>query len=137
MPATDQTCYNMKKLHKVFAVSSVLLLLATIWMFAVDHHRMWKRIQRTSDRIDLRMTEWRKLQVLTEDVMSERERLEQAFRTAVEGAAGRMYRLSRGGSHDADVAGSRAVVHRVGRRVAHERVFRGGQEARRAWQAAA
>ena len=79
MPATDQTCYNMRKLHKAFAASSVLLLLVTIWMFTVDHNRMWKRVQRTSDRIDLRMTEWRKLQVLTEDVMSERERLQQAL----------------------------------------------------------
>ncbi|MHB9077877.1 MAG: hypothetical protein ACYC3X_10315 [Pirellulaceae bacterium] len=79
MRATEQTCYNLKKLHKAFALSSVLLLLATIWMFAVDHNRMWKRIQRTSDRIDLRMTQWRKVQVLSEDVMSERERLEQAL----------------------------------------------------------
>jgi len=79
MRATDRTCYNMKKLHKAFALSSVLLLLATIWMFAVDHNRMWKRVQRTSDRIDVRMTQWRKLQVLTEDVMSERQRLEQSL----------------------------------------------------------
>ena len=84
MPATDQTCYNMKKLHKAFALSSVLLLLATIWMFAVDHRRPWKRFQRTSDRIDLRMTEWRTLQVLTEDVMNERERLKQALSSEVQ-----------------------------------------------------
>ena len=79
MPATDQTCYNIKRLHKVFAVASVLLLFATVWMFAVDHNRPWKRIQRTSDRIDARVTEWRKLQVLTEDVGSERERLQQTL----------------------------------------------------------
>ncbi len=79
MPATDQTCYNIKRLHKVFAVASVLLLFATVWMFAVDHNRPWKRIQRTSDRIDAQVTEWRKLQVLTEDVGSERERLQQTL----------------------------------------------------------
>ncbi|MHB0955372.1 MAG: hypothetical protein ACYC0X_03240 [Pirellulaceae bacterium] len=77
MAATDRTYYNLKKLHKAFAASSVLLLLATIWMFMADHNRMWKRVQRTSDRITLRMTEWDKLQVLTQDVMNERERLEQ------------------------------------------------------------
>ena len=79
MPATDQTCYNMKRLHKAFALSSVLLLCATIWMFAVDHRRPWKSMQCTSDRIAARMTEWRKLQVLTDDVLAERERLQQAL----------------------------------------------------------
>jgi cytochrome c551/c552 len=79
MPATDQTFYNIKRLHKIFAVVSVLLLCATVWMFAVDHNRPWKRIQRTSDRIDAQVTEWRKLQLLTEDVWSERDRLRQTL----------------------------------------------------------
>ena len=60
-------------------MASVLLLLVTVWMFAVDHRRPWKRIQRTSDRIEAQVTEWRKLQVLTDDVLSQRERLQQAL----------------------------------------------------------
>ena len=79
MPATDQTYYNMKRLHKVFAVASVLLLLATVWLFAVDHNRPWKQIQRTSDRIEAQVTQWHKFQVLTEDVVNQRERLQQTL----------------------------------------------------------
>ncbi len=83
MPATEQTRYNMPRLHRVFAVSSVLLTLVTIWMLARDHARQWKTIQRTNDRIEMQMTAWRKLQTLTEDVVSEHERLEQALSEAL------------------------------------------------------
>ena len=56
-----------------------MLLLVTVWMFAVDHNRPWKRFQRTSDRIEAQVTQWRKLQVLTEDVLQQREQLQQAL----------------------------------------------------------
>ncbi len=79
MPATEQTRYNLPRLHRIFAVSSVLLTIVTVWMLARDHHRQWKTIQRTNDRIDMQLTAWRKLQTLTEDVASEHERLEQAL----------------------------------------------------------
>lgn len=69
----------MKRLHKVFALSSVLLLCATIWLLAVDHRRPWKRIQRTGDRIEARLTEWRKRQALADDVLSEQDRLRQTL----------------------------------------------------------
>ena len=77
MPATDQTYYNQKSLHRVFAVASVLLLAATVWVLVVDHRRPWKQIQRTSDRLETQVTRWRQLQALTEDVVNERERLAQ------------------------------------------------------------
>ena len=79
MPATEQTCYDMRRLHKVFAVSSVLLTMATVWMFARDHYREWKSIQRTSDRIEMQLTRWQKIQSLSEGVVAERERLEQSL----------------------------------------------------------
>lgn len=79
MPATDQTYYNQKSLHRVFAVASVLLLAATVWVLVVDHRRPWKQIQRTSDRLETQVTRWRQLQALTEDVVSERERLAQSL----------------------------------------------------------
>ena len=34
-------------MHLVFAISSVLMLLTTVWMLAADHHREWKGFQRT------------------------------------------------------------------------------------------
>jgi len=46
----------------VFAVSGVVLLLSTIWMFVADHNRAWKPYQRTADQIELQMMDWRELQ---------------------------------------------------------------------------
>lgn len=79
MAVTDRTYYDMKRLHRAFALSSVLLLCATIWMFAVDHARPWKQIQRTSDRIEAETARWRKLQMLTDDFLQEQDQLRQAL----------------------------------------------------------
>ena len=46
MPATEQTWRSLKVLHAAFAVTAILLLLATILMLAVDHDRPWKKYQR-------------------------------------------------------------------------------------------
>lgn len=45
MPATEQTWYNQKLLHVIFGCSSVVMLIATIWMIAQDHNRPWKAYQ--------------------------------------------------------------------------------------------
>ena len=37
--------YDMKKLNKVFAFLSVLLLITVIWMFLEDYMRPWKAVQ--------------------------------------------------------------------------------------------
>ena len=34
-------------MHVVFGVSSVAMLLTTVWMLAADHNRSWKEYQRT------------------------------------------------------------------------------------------
>jgi cytochrome c551/c552 len=46
MPATEQTWRSLKLLHVVFAVSAVVLLIATVMMLAGDHNRPWKKYQR-------------------------------------------------------------------------------------------
>lgn len=46
MPANEQTWRNQKSLHLVFGVTSIIMLLATIWMMAKDHNREWKVYQR-------------------------------------------------------------------------------------------
>ncbi len=79
MPATEQTRYNMKRLHRIFAVCSVLLVAVTIWMLAGDHARPWKAIQRRSDRIELRLAQWRYEQAMADEVAGEQERLELAL----------------------------------------------------------
>jgi mono/diheme cytochrome c family protein len=46
MAATDQFYRNQKALNIVFAVSCILLLLSTLWMFAQDYYRPFKDVQR-------------------------------------------------------------------------------------------
>jgi len=46
MPATEQTWRNLKGLHVVFAITAIVLLVATIVMLAADHNRPWKKYQR-------------------------------------------------------------------------------------------
>jgi cytochrome c551/c552 len=45
MPATEQTWRNQKTLHVVFAVSTLVMAIATAWMMADDHMREWKSWQ--------------------------------------------------------------------------------------------
>jgi cytochrome c2 len=45
MPATEQTWRNQKLLHVVFAVSSLLMAIATVWLLASDHLKEWKKWQ--------------------------------------------------------------------------------------------
>src|SRR6185436_3510012 len=75
MPAAEQTWRDTKLLHKIFGVSSFVMLVATIWMFAADHNREWKPIQRTSDNIEIKTTEWRELQYAEEDALALRNEL--------------------------------------------------------------
>ena len=46
MPATEQTWRDQKWMHIVFGVTSVLMLVTTIWMLTADHEREWKEYQR-------------------------------------------------------------------------------------------
>ncbi|MCH8904216.1 MAG: hypothetical protein IIA45_09920, partial [Bacteroidetes bacterium] len=52
MPTTDKTWRDQKAMHVVFGVSSVVLLLSTIWMLAVDHNRPYKEPMRVQQRIN-------------------------------------------------------------------------------------
>ena len=53
MRASDEPFYNLKKLHVVFALSSLALLGVTVWMLLADHRREWKDYQRTyQDRVE-------------------------------------------------------------------------------------
>ena len=76
MPATEQTWRNQKRLHFVFAISGVLLLATTIWMFSQDHDRQWKGFQKAARATDLRLTDWRKLQEQTDEYVGKKESLE-------------------------------------------------------------
>ena len=51
MSLSDDTFYNFRRLHAIFAGSSLALLGATIWVLAADHCREWKRYQRTYSNV--------------------------------------------------------------------------------------
>ena len=46
MPVSDETYYNLNRLHVVFAAAALALLAATVWMLAADQRRPWKDYQR-------------------------------------------------------------------------------------------
>ncbi|MFV1965135.1 MAG: PDZ domain-containing protein [Pirellulaceae bacterium] len=79
-PATDQTWRNQKVLHRWFAASSLLLLVATIWMLADDHHRQWKAIQRVANGIEIKMTTWRQRQLQSQRHLALQQTLEDRVR---------------------------------------------------------
>src|ERR1700730_10471952 len=51
MPATDSNFRDVKRVHVVFAVSSVLLLLTTLWMMQADQAREWTGYQRKFEEL--------------------------------------------------------------------------------------
>jgi cbb3-type cytochrome oxidase cytochrome c subunit len=94
MPATEETYRPQPLLHLVFAISSIAMLLATVWMVAADHLRPWKEVQREFQRIErdkLTATlqekvdeERRKYEAQLQDV---RSKIQQAAETADQRAA--------------------------------------------------
>jgi cytochrome c2 len=46
MPATEEIWRNPKRMHLIFAIASIAMLVTTIWMLAADHSRQWKGFQR-------------------------------------------------------------------------------------------
>ncbi len=52
MPATEETYRPQPILHLVFAISSIAMLLATVWMVAADHLRPWKEVQRRFQAVE-------------------------------------------------------------------------------------
>lgn len=53
MAARDETYRNQKRLDVVFALSSLAMLAATLWMFAKDHLREYKEVQRLSRKVEV------------------------------------------------------------------------------------
>lgn len=82
MPATEQTSRNLKTLHVVFGVSSLALLLTTVWMLAADHNREAKNLQKTFNAIEAQHLEWRKTEQLTADYEDKSQRLKDSLETA-------------------------------------------------------
>lgn len=76
MPASENTWRDLKTLHVVFGFTGLLLLIATVALFAADHRREWKRYQRKMRDIDVRLTDWQ--------IAAEEARTGEAARKAIE-----------------------------------------------------
>jgi len=83
MTSSDETFFNLKRLHVIFAVSSAALLAATLWMLAADHFRSWKVYQRTyRDSIEPWLTEAAMRELETEKFLAAEEELSAALKAA-------------------------------------------------------
>jgi len=82
VPASDQTAYPMKLLHRLFALACLALLATTVWLLVQDHQRQWKQYQRTANRIDSRVASWRKRQYETDEAVRQRQQLQRQLEQA-------------------------------------------------------
>src|SRR5438045_9095664 len=73
MPANEATWRNTQQLHRIFAVSGVLLVISTVWMFWKDHARSWKTYQVKTTDVDIKMLDLRQQQYETADAVQEHE----------------------------------------------------------------
>ncbi len=90
MSSPDDTFFNIKRLHVVFAVSSLALLAVTIWMLAAAHLRQWKVYQRTyRDSVEPWLTEARLHAQKSEEYAARENELVQAVAEAGKRVPGR------------------------------------------------
>jgi len=52
MPASEEPYRRQPTLHLVFAISSIAMLLSTVWMVMADHLRPWKEVQREFQSVE-------------------------------------------------------------------------------------
>ena len=84
MPATEQTWRNTKRLHVVFGLSAVAMFLASLWMFAKDHQREFKKYKRTFRDLEQWTATSNKNDAETADYERELAELESAWKRELE-----------------------------------------------------
>ncbi len=82
MPATESTWRDTGRMHRIFAVSGVVLTISTLWMFWKDHNRSWKNYQVNINNIDLKMTKLREQQFETGEAVVLHQRAASALAAA-------------------------------------------------------
>ena len=75
MPATESTWRNQALLHRVFAVSGLVLTVATVWMFYKDHSRPWKQNQVVALNVEEKYNQWRQEEFKTTEAVYRHDRL--------------------------------------------------------------
>jgi len=92
MPASEETYYPQPLLHLIFAVSSIAMLAATVWMVMADHLRPWKQVQRdfqTIERAKLQASEQEKLQEQRDKSQAQIEEIDAQIQAAEQNAESR------------------------------------------------
>jgi hypothetical protein len=82
MPATESTWRNQALLHRVFAVTGLILTLTTIWMFYADHERRWKDYQVQTLHVDQAMNVMRQEEVESSAAYAEHEKYDAELKRA-------------------------------------------------------
>ena len=92
MPATEETYRRQPTLHLVFAISSIAMLLSTVWMVLADHIRPWKEVQREFQQVErdkLAATEQAKIQEQKKNSQAKIDEIDAKIKAADESAAQR------------------------------------------------
>jgi cbb3-type cytochrome oxidase cytochrome c subunit len=96
MPASEEPYRRQPTLHLVFALSSIAMLLVTVWMVMADHLRPWKEVQRDFHLIErdkLAATEREKLQEQQKTSEAKIEALDAQIKAAQANAEARAAQL--------------------------------------------
>ncbi|MEZ6062889.1 MAG: hypothetical protein R3C19_21300 [Planctomycetaceae bacterium] len=76
MPANDSFFRSQNKLHVVFAISCVAMLVSVVWMMAADQADEWRGYQRTNFRLDVAVKEQALKDIQNQKFEDEKSRLE-------------------------------------------------------------
>jgi cytochrome c2/predicted nucleic acid-binding Zn-ribbon protein len=81
MPATEKTWRDQLKMHVIFGVTALVMLVATVWMLAKDHMREWRGYE-LHDRTKQQWTASAQLAQASAESQAKRDRLQDEFKTA-------------------------------------------------------
>src|SRR5262245_8479620 len=81
MPATEKTWRDQLRMHVIFGISALVMLVGTIWMLAKDHNREWRDWQ-LNDRSREAWTIQAQLAQADVTSRSKRAKLGEALRSA-------------------------------------------------------
>ncbi|MGD9646156.1 MAG: hypothetical protein AB7U73_10635 [Pirellulales bacterium] len=76
MPATETTWRDIKLVHVIFGLTSLFLLIGTIWMLAADHDREWKQYQRDFRDVQVWSINARRAELETGEFKKQQDELE-------------------------------------------------------------
>lgn len=82
MPATEKTVRDIKKLHVVFACSSIVMFVSVIWMMYKDHQDEWRDYQKTALSIDVALARQRYDAINNEEYKAKKAELEKQIKEA-------------------------------------------------------